>query len=330
MTLARNEVFMRKTFLHTILALLAIVMITGCSAKFEVNAIDQTINYEKTLLDTASYYGYSTDDIVPQIKSITYDSGNLMDEYDDILRITWLDDNYLELDYPPNNRRLDRFDTSLLEYQEVKKEYISLFESAREKLFKYIDDSSVLKDKDTIKEKILTIELYSCTDPQNIGMFGDNLAFVFYNGAVYLNPDSPNIQYLSEFTILHELFHGLRHFTTNSDSAVYEPRYSCYYFDEAFINILTESCNPAITLPRNVTYEAFSYMPLHPYLYSYIYFFGTDALEAFFYGYDEFFEMNGGNEFRAEHDALSTVLMYIGEQPEATWVYSEILNKMIK
>lgn len=325
---------MKKNKVIALIVMLSIVFVVsfiGFSKIIcvKINPIDTSVNYEIELLDEARLYSafhsyqYINEELI-HVNQIENSPNNLEDN---LLELVNNDGSSF---FIPEPYDLDyTYDPSKLDYHKVSQRYETLFEEAKKKVCKFIDDSNFLKNQELLKEKILNIDIYVCTDTNNTGFFGSPeyaMSAVFYDGAIYINKDLQNT--ISEFVLVHELFHGVRHFTLE-DSTYSTKTYTFSLFEETMTDALTYSCNPYLYVPKNVSADTIGYKLTLPFIYKYLDLYREDALEAFFYGYDEFFEKYGDKDFQVEHDAMVFTFQGFYENPElASLFYSQIITKM--
>ncbi|MBQ7410671.1 MAG: hypothetical protein IJW20_04750 [Clostridia bacterium] len=319
--------------LYNIIGILAvIVFVFGFKYLTDVrtNPIDESVNYEKELFDTASLYELDSNEI-DQIETI---STSPVDEdtaqiygYNYTYNIDYSNIYLDDMSFPglPYNSELLKYNLDNLKYSKLSLAQNKKIASAKERIYKLIDDYSIFSDKDFLKECVKNVNFYLVKDSDffSIPDTQDELVAQFYEGSIYVNKEKQD--YFFEHTATHELIHLLRHLTHygNTNWSADVP-YAGMPFDEGMTEILTYSTNAHI--PSNIN----GYKHYTPNIYRYLNLFKEDALKAYFYGYDEFFEKYGGETFKIEHEAFSA--SFIGYNTEfidlMNYISIEILNKM--
>ena len=189
-------------------------------------------------------------------------------------------------------------------FKNFNKSQKKMIESARQHVIEYINDSEVFTDKETLIEGIENIPFYLYTESTHEQLSDyDSAAAVHLGNGIYCN--NTQKEFFCEYVFVHELVHHLRYLT--SDKKLSNERYFATTFDEALTDVITLSMNPANTFKSGY---GSPYITFYEPMYKYLAIFGRDALSAYFYGYDEFFENSGGNTFRTEHDAFVVSLAY--------------------
>lgn len=136
-------------------------------------------------------------------------------------------------------------------------------------IINYINESSILKDKEILISYINNLPVKSANYPNNslIASFDPKLDIVFVNIKTNL---------VDTHTIVHELFHALAS-KTRGNSKWYE--YTTTLFDEAFTEVLASS---VIKPKYSTTYSNYT-----RYIYHFIGIVGLEAISSYFYGLDE-------------------------------------------
>lgn len=157
-------------------------------------------------------------------------------------------------------------------------QYKEIIISSKELVYEYIDESTILKDKDNLKEYIssLSVQEATFTDDKNIGAF-----FSPEDNTLYFNIDNTN--HICEWIIVHELIHALAYYT--HDCNMDNEEYPYNRFNEVLTEIITSSLNPEF----NNSIQS-GYLKYFSLIYPYINLLGEDALEAYYYGYDNIYE----------------------------------------
>ena len=167
----------------------------------------------------------------------------------------------------------------------VSEKYSQIISKSKNLIYRYIDSSSILKDKDGLKNYIDTIDTKEAyfTDDNNVGAY-----FSHTDSVLYINTN--NTAYICEWMIVHEFVHAMSYYT--HDFSINDEEYAFNRFNEIMTDIITFSLNPKI--PDTVISGYSFYYSL---VYPYINLFGKDAIEAYFYGYDSIYEKIDHNEF---------------------------------
>lgn len=250
-----------KKFLKIIVAVIMLATTVGCSK--------ENINYEERLIkdskDVIEEWG-----IVPdRTYSVTLDG--------DIYTVN-INGNIQKVKVESFN------DVSKAIYatEEVSdKKIISICNSAKEKIKKYIDTSTIIKDKDYVKQQIEGIRIMIA----DIDL--DYAVAAYYEGTINIGKDYT--EYVCEWMILHEYVHALAEIT--NEGIENEP-YASTEFNEAMTDIITAYMEPAIKEEIESSYIFYYYD-----IMSYIGCFEEDAIYAYFYGYDELYEIVEKDEF---------------------------------
>ena len=173
---------------------------------------------------------------------------------------------------------------------EPSKECQKIIAKSKNLVCKYIDKSTILVDKERLKQCIQDTEVLEATytsRTQNVEAYFSDI-----DGKIYINRNG-NPDYVCESVYVHELIHVLAYYTRDGGFA--EPEfYGLTQFDEAMTDQIAESLNPQG--PKNGA--AFSgYTVYYDFTAPYIDMMGDKALKAYFYGYDEVEEEIGKDEF---------------------------------
>lgn len=201
-----------------------------------------------------------------------------------------------------NNLEEIKQQTKFTEFS-VKQEKI--IEDSRNLVIKYINDSEVFTNKEELIEGIQTVPFYLYTESTHDMLINleDVPAAVHLGGAIYCNIEFSDS--FCEYVFAHELVHHLRYLT--SDKQLSNELYFATSLDETIADVITLSMEPKVEFEEGY---GSPYMVFYEPIYKYLNLFGRDALSAYFYGYDEFFEKNGGATFEREHNAFVVSLAY--------------------
>ena len=184
-------------------------------------------------------------------------------------------------------------------------EHLKIIEASRNLVIQYINNSEVFTNKEKLVEGIKNIPFYLYTESTHDQLINYEIqpAAVHLGGAIYCNNDY-NTSFC-EYLFVHELVHHLRYLT--SDQKLSNELYFATSLDETIADIIALSMEPEVNFEEDYIS---SYTVFYEPVYKYLNLFGRDALSAYFYGYDEFFEKNGGDTFKLEHNAFVVSLAY--------------------
>lgn len=154
----------------------------------------------------------------------------------------------------------------------------SLLTRAKKLVKDFIDNSSFLQGKDELKKGIEDIT------PVVADFVGteDGVVAFYQDGHIYISTDSDVQQGICEWMLVHELIHGLADLT---NKGVVNEVYGDAVFSEAITEAITLAINPRITPGIQAEYNA--YLPT---ILIYIGIFQEEALDAYFYGYDDLYK----------------------------------------
>ena len=287
----------------------------------KTNPIDESVNYQDELFKEASMYSlnYSEVEKLDSITIKTLDASHIETYgYDYEYVLNYQNELYHPFGFPgfPFDYTPPKYNLDNLEYFKFNKGQEQLIEKSRKRISKLIDDYSIFSNKEFLKEGIENIEFYLVRHPELFKTDSSvDLIAVYYEGAIYVNKDA--VKSFCEHSASHELIHHLRHLTNYGDDYYnVDPAYSGFLFDEVMTEVLTVSTNPY--LPKNLN----GYLSYTSNVYRYLDLFGEDALKAYFYGYDEFFEKYDDENFLMEHDAF--VASFSGYSSE----YYDLMNDL--
>lgn len=283
--------------LITVMCLIPAVLINGFLYYFAgCTGPDPSISYEEEFFANAEEYSTFGNTFISDINIVSVDnydcdfyevhlSNGAEPTYHEVLKNLY--GEYLA------NEEVDAV-TNFAEFSHKERRFI---QSARDIVTQFINDSTILRDKEYLVEQINNIpfRLYTSSEQEELN---NNPIAVYIGRTIYCN--SEEREYFSEFAFVHELFHYLRFLCNGEDTT--EERYFGGKFDEATTDLLTYSTS-AYAPSTFVSSYADYYSPILEYYNV----FGTDALYAYFYGYDEFFEkydLKNDKTFITEHDAF--------------------------
>lgn len=156
---------------------------------------------------------------------------------------------------------------------------------SKQLVYQYIDVSKILKDKENIKNYIdsLATKEGIFTDDDDVGAY-----FSHTDNCIYINKD--NLEHICEWMIVHELIHAISYYTHGC--SIENEEYAFNLFNEVLTDMITSTINPQID--KNIQSGYYLYYDL---LYPYINLFGKDAIDAYFYGYDNIYKQIEKEEF---------------------------------
>ena len=282
-----------------------------------ISTPDPDINYEDKLIADANHYAYISGEY--SITDIEFDPDGMDNGLYDI---------YINNEPEPYQYQGGRLyskekdlanineQTTFVEFTEREEKII---QSSRDIVCKYIQDSSVLTNKEWLIEKIQTLPFYKYSDsthPEIISVMKAPGAHMIYG--IYCYDEFS--QYYCEYFFVHELFHHLRYLT--SGESLTTTLYYATPFVEAMTDIMTHTMNPKFFNDPNY---ASGYVDFYGPIYTYLSIFEEEALEAYFYGYDEFFA-NGGNTFKFEHNLFAVAIGSYTTHPNTPLVCDALFN----
>lgn len=191
------------------------------------------------------------------------------------------------------------------------KNIIDIVESSREKVENYIDESSILKDKEDIKDYIFSVGLKEAefTDDPNVGAY-----FSASDSIIYVNRE--NSEYICEWLVCHEYMHAVS-FYTHKETDLDNTQYAYSLYNKVLTDLLTCSLDPEI----NGSIESY-YKGYYALIYPYINIFDIDAIDAYFYGYNTIYSKVTKPEF----DFFVTVIENINEQNSEAYYNNLVLK----
>lgn len=208
---------------------------------------------------------------------------------------------------------------SQMTLKEFSKRHELMIESARNFVIEFIKDSSVLTDKETLIEKIKNVPFYLYTDSTHELLKNLDAPAVHTGNAIYCFNEYKD--YFCEFMYVHELVHHLRYLTLGERLSNVE--YFATQFDETITDLITTSMDPKLL--NSNEYQS-GYSITHTVVNEYLHLFGEDALQAFFYGYEDFYDSRNIT-FKTEHEAFIVALEKYATGIEGAIVACETLIK---
>lgn len=160
-----------------------------------------------------------------------------------------------------------------------------LYSQSKDLVYKYIDSSNILTNKEALKQYIsdLSAKQAIFTDESTVAAY-----FSSTDNMIYVSKS--NLRFVSEWAFVHELVHAISYYTHGCD--ISNQPYAYNLFNEIMTDIITMSMSPSNTSTSISRYTT-SYLLLYPY----INLIGTDAISAYFYGYDKIYENLNKDEF---------------------------------
>lgn len=253
-----------------------LILLTGCS-----NA--STKSYDTSILDNArkatSDLGFDDYQNNPFIFEKRYfdvvkTSKDKFSIYVDGINIIVQTTSYNEnLEFKPKN------------VKDISSKYDKICSESKALIYKYIDSSKTLRDKNGIKDYIqrLAVKEAVFNDDDNICAF-----FSYDDNTVYIN--SNNSSYICEWIVVHEFVHAISYYTHGC--IINNEEYAYNLFNEVMTDIITSSLNPKIDTSIQSGYSCY-----YSLVYPYINLVGQKAIEAYFYGYNIIYDNINSDEF---------------------------------
>ena len=248
-----------------ILTLIAVMLLTACSTSYEKQIVKKAKdNTTKLGYNNRANNPYITDGWIFTVKKEENQFFLDLNGYQTSINIPDDEQSHEEMIYTTKNAK-DLSSSS---------KYQKIINSSKEKIFNYINSSSILKEKEKIKEYINTIGIKEAeyTDNQYIGAY-----FSFDNNCLFVNNLASDS--ICEWMIVHEFVHAISNYTHNFEK---NPKYLYTTFNEVLTDVITSSMQPK--LPTNNMTSL--YMLYYQQMYPYIYLLGEKSIESYFYGYD--------------------------------------------
>lgn len=156
---------------------------------------------------------------------------------------------------------------------------------SKELVYQYIDASTILKDKEAIKNYINSLNAKEAifADDDSVGAY-----FSYTDDCIYINKD--NSEFICEWMIVHELIHAVSYYTHNC--SIENEEYAFNLFNEILTDIITSSIKPKTHSKIPSRYSLY-----YDLLYPYINLVGPSAIEAYFYGYEIIYNQIKTEEF---------------------------------
>lgn len=288
------------------LAVVAVIIVTIIMIAYnyymygDTSKPNNSINYEETLINDSCINQYHTS--FNSIDKIIFDPDGMENGiYSLYLNSESEPYQYQGCKFWADDKDLDYINQQTVFTNFTKREE-NIIQSSRDLVCKYIQDSSVLTDKEQLIEQVQSIPFYMYTET-----YHPELLEVIDSPAVYMGVgiycNASYSEFFCEYMFVHELIHHLRYLT--SGEKISNEMYFATAIDETIADIITFTINPKMFHNREYTS---GYTVYFTPIYSYLSIFKEDALKAYFYGYDDFFESYGGSTFKTEHDAFVVIL----------------------
>lgn len=158
----------------------------------------------------------------------------------------------------------------------------NIIQAALGNILRFIDDMSIIEDKDSVKSHIESVKFYKVKFDFDRGNEGE--LFALYDEpdhAVYISSDLSEEMYqeMGEYVITHELMHAVCSFTNGGDA---KKRFCTGFWDEAQTEVFVANI-PGIK-------KSAEYMLYDPLIAYTMYAIKPELMKAYFYGYDSFSE----------------------------------------
>lgn len=308
----------KRTSVITFCCLLALVLAIGAGIYFGYDyylysgctmEIDETVNYEQNFITSYSEPYSPIEEY--RVEAVTHDAIN--DEYG--IETYSVTTNFSTSPYPFG------IDTSFKEvladcpspseenttFAEFSKRQENMIQSARELVIQYIKTSDIFRNKNELIESVQNVPFYLYKESELISLNVEWVPAQTHESAIYCNQLYDYA--FCEAMFVHELIHHIRHQTTQETN----PIYTGTKYDETLVEMITDSINPKDYTNVEVEYDLF----MDP-MKKYISLFGPEnVLEAFFYGYDEFFTTQNNHLFELEHNAFAEIIGSYGAHPDS-------------
>lgn len=255
-------------------------------------------NYEEILFENAKYGDESSKVIMDESIRLKYIELCTLETGEDYY-------HFELVNYDPQGFLIGENKGDDIEYENVhevttlkdfSKRHNLMIESAREKVVKFIEDSTVLADKENLIERIKNVPIYQYKSSEHEKLNIDSAPAIHVGSAIYCNYKYR--EFFCEHMFVHELIHHLRYLTMGEKLS--NLTYYATKFDEGVTDVIAVSMNPRSL--DSINY-ANGYEELHPLIHEYFNVFGEEALRAYFYGYDAFFASMTPS-FKTEHEAF--------------------------
>ena len=210
---------------------------------------------------------------------------------------------------------VDYFRHATKDIKEIRNEFIDIVNNSKKLICDYIDESTILVDKEKLKKEINETPFKEATNVSKDDEVKFSCAwFDHMDGIVYIS-GTADPELVCEETIVHELIHALDYYTHNCSPDISR---SATLFSEAITDLIAESLNP----PKNKKGYISAYEQYYGAVSPYINLLGEDAIKAYFYGYEEV-EKRFGDEF----DIFIKAIDNLSGDRDAQIYYTHIIYK---
>ena len=262
-----------KNFFIVVISML--MVLTGCSNTVEKNY--DSITLENATKATAeSGFDFDSNPFVDGSRYFTV-TRNSKNEFG-------VDVNGTEMiiQFPSNASSSEYLPSDVIE---LSSESAKIVTKSKELVYQYIDASTILKDKEAIKNYINSLNAKEAifADDDSVGAY-----FSYTDDCIYINKD--NSEFICEWMIVHELIHAVSYYTHNC--SIENEEYAFNLFNEILTDIITSSINPKTHSKIQSGYSLY-----YDLLYPYINLVGQSAIEAYFYGYEIIYNQIKTEEF---------------------------------
>lgn len=267
---------MKKAQVLLGIALVMLALLTGCSQ-------EEFIAYDDMLLELATkevqVFDYPKAEKNPFLVSSRYFNVSKNSNHNFTVDING---SKMEVIVDTTGKTSD-YETT--EITDVSPDYHATISESKAIIFDYIENSSVLKDKEGIKAYIDTLSVKEAkfTDDANTVAY-----FSYSDDTLYINKD--NAIFTCEWVIVHEFVHAISYYTHGC--AIENEKYAFNLFNEVMTDLITCSMQPE----QNISIRS-GYMNYYNLLLPYIDLVGLKAIDAYFYGYQEIYDMLNYDEF---------------------------------
>lgn len=264
--------------IYFVIAISMVLLLTGCSNSTEGNYDNIIIENAKNATLTKSGFDFNNNPFL--IEGFYF---NVKEDKNNEEFIVDVNGTEMIVQVPINETSSEHYSNpkSLSEKSE------KVVNESKELVFNYIDSSSILKDKDNIKNYINSLDIKEA-DFEEIFDDGAGACFYYKDNAIYINQKYSEM--ISEWMCVHEFIHAICYYTHNLN--IENETYANSIFNETMTDIITSALNPNLKAGIKSSYSNY-----YNFIYPYINLFGETAIEAYFYGYDEIYKEIGEDKF---------------------------------
>ena len=245
-----------------------------------------TPNYDSNILNDAKTFTTSTD-----LSDLTTNPFLNTSRYFDVVEMEKKDHISFKVDVNGTIMNINAEDSAdekvvPTETFELSDTEYKIIESSQKLVFKYINSSKILRNQKGIKNFIKTLPVKEAilenAVESNAAMFYD----IKDNEAIFINKKDSN--FLCEWMIVHEYIHAIAYYTHGNSLGPY----GFNQFNEILTDLITSSLHPQIADGVLSAYADYFYL-----IYPYINLFNVQAIDAFFYGYQNIYNLIPKEEF---------------------------------